>query len=355
MQTSLPDHWLAAALHPPFALQGPCARARIRAAPEDFIVEEQLGFDARGDGQHVLLAVRKRGANTDWVARELARAAGCKPFDVGFAGLKDRHALTTQFFTVPRGRRPVSQWLELRRGEFEVLSAVVHDRKLPRGALRANRFTLTLRDMRGTLADLDERLRRIAVFGVPNYFGPQRFGREAANLRAALAGQLPRARDQRGFALSAARSLIFNAVLGERVQQGTWATLAPGDVANLDGTGSVFRVTALDDVLRARLGQLDVHPTGPLWGEGESMASGELARLEHEVAARFPEALTLLASERLRAERRPLRIRVRDLTFAWRAPDTLELRFELAAGGFATTVLRELIVPDDESAARAEG
>jgi tRNA pseudouridine13 synthase len=349
LASDLPREWLYLALDPPRAHGGPCARGRIRTTPEDFQVDELLGFEASGAGQHVLLRVRKRGANTEHVARELARVANCKPFDVGFAGLKDRHAVTTQHFTVPRGRLPVESWLAVQNDEFEVLGATAHDRKLPRGALRANRFTIVLRTLEALQSDralqpaVESRLEAIAQYGVPNYFGPQRFGRDAGNLRAALAGELPRAREQRGFALSAARSLLFNAVLARRVTDGTWASLGNGDVANLDGSGSVFKVSEVSTELTERLARLDIHPTGPLWGDGESLAAHDIRALESSVASEFPQVIALLAQERLRAERRALRIAVHVLRHEWLAADALRLEFELAAGSFATTVLSEIV------------
>src|SRR5580765_8249934 len=121
----IPDHWRRAALAPPRAWDGgPLDSGVLRSSPEDFKVEEILGFEASGDGPHALLQVRKRGANTEWVARELARAAGCKPFEVGFAGLKDRNAVTTQFFTVPRGKRAAEEFEGLRGEGYEIESAV---------------------------------------------------------------------------------------------------------------------------------------------------------------------------------------------------------------------------------------
>jgi len=122
----IPDHWRAAALEPPTAWGGALGAGVLRASPEDFVVDEILGFVAGGDGPHALLRVRKRGANTEWVARELAKAVGCKPFDVGYAGLKDRNALTTQAFTVPRGRRTAEELLGL-KGEGYDLSKIHED------------------------------------------------------------------------------------------------------------------------------------------------------------------------------------------------------------------------------------
>jgi len=352
----IPDHWRCAALAPPLAWgSGPLATGALRSSPEDFKVDEILGFAASGDGPHVLLTVRKRGANTEWVARELARSAGCKPFEVGFAGLKDRNAVTTQSFTLPRGKRAAEEFLGLRGEGFEVIAAAAHQRKLPRGALEGNRFEITVRNLGGDAGTLPQRLAVVGAGGVPNYFGPQRFGREAGNLeqvlRAAQAlaqGRRPGGgrRPDHGFMLSAARSVVFNAIVATRVEQGTWNRLLPGDVANLDGRGSVFAVDAPDAELESRCASLELHPTAPLAGAGESLAQGEVRALEESVAAQFPEALAVIGAERMNTERRAARLRVRDFEYHLEA-DSLRLRFALSAGSFATTVLREIIATDD--------
>jgi tRNA pseudouridine13 synthase len=354
----IPDLWRQAALSPPPAWGGPLANGVLRASPDDFRVDEILGFAASGSGPHALLRVRKRGANTEWVARELARAAACKPFEVGFAGLKDRNAITTQHFTVPRGKRAAAEFIGWAGEGYEVIESAEHQRKLPRGALEGNRFEIRVRDFHADPGALAERLERLRSGGVPNYFGEQRFGRDGGNLVAVWReaekqvapegaperhrGRGGRGNDDRGFMLSAARSLIFNAILAERVRRGDWNRLVTGDVGNLDGRGSVFAVDGVDDMLAARCASLEIHPTAPLVGEGESLARGEVRGLEDTVAAGFPEALAVIRAARMNSERRALRIRIRDLDYSC-TDDTLTVRFALSAGSFATTVLREII------------
>ena len=351
----IPDAWRHAALTPPTAWGEPLGTGVLRASPEDFEVEEILGFSAGGEGPHALLRVRKRGANTEWVARELARAAGCKPFEVGFAGLKDRNAITTQHFTIPRGKRAAEEFSGLSGEGFEVLAAAPHQRKLPRGALEGNRFVITVRGLACDSNALRERMAAIGAGGAPNYFGAQRFGRDAGNLAQVVAtaamlarGERPRSRDRsaQGFMLSAARSVLFNAILAERIAQRTWNTLCAGDVANLDGRGSVFAVPTVEAELERRCAALDVHPTAPLPGEGVSLSTGEVLMLEERIAAGFPAALAVIAQERMKSERRALRIRVRDLEHEYQG-DVLRLKFALSAGSFATTVLREIIAQAD--------
>jgi tRNA pseudouridine13 synthase len=335
---------LQAALAPPRAHGSPPASGLLRVVPEDFMVEEELGFAPAGAGTHLLLKVRKRNANTQWVAGELARHAGCRASEVGYAGLKDRHALTVQWYSVPRPRQPIA-WQELRTDDFEVLEVHAHTRKLPRGALSGNRFAVRIRVLAGEGAALSARLAprlaTIAQRGVPNYFGVQRFGREGANLHQLGAARQLRA-PQRGFALSAARSLIFNAVLAARVTDGSWERVRVGDVANLDGRGSVFRVAAVDDALVGRCQRLEIHPTGPLWGQGVPESAAEVLELETAVAARYPEASSACIAAQMEQERRSLRLAVHELRSEIEA-HAVRLHFRLGRGSFATAVLAELI------------
>ena len=337
--------WLEAAFEPPRAHGEPLARGALRVEPEDFSVEEELGFAPAGSGQHVLLKVRKRNANTQWVARKLAQSCGCRPADVGYAGLKDRRAVAVQWFSVPQSRLTPEAWRAVGGTDFEVLEAHAHSRKLPRGALAANSFTIRIRNAAVEDSRLAQRAAEIRRRGVPNYFGPQRFGRDGANLvRAAEEPHSLRA-PERGLVLSAARSLVFNAVLAERVRDGSWEHLEEGDIANLDGRGSIFPVDSLDQELRARCERLEIHPTGPLWGRGGPGSSRRVLELEARVAAEFPQACALTAGAGMRQERRSLRLAVHDLSWA-RASATIEVRFRLVRGSFATAVLRELVESD---------
>ncbi|HWZ62028.1 MAG TPA: tRNA pseudouridine(13) synthase TruD [Steroidobacteraceae bacterium] len=334
-----------AALAPPCAHGAAVARAVLRATAADFVVEEELGFAPAGSGAHVLLKVRKVDANTAWVARQLARAGGCRPAEVGYAGLKDRRAIAVQWFSVPRPRAP-PDWLTVRGAGFEVLEAHAHTRKLPRGALAGNRFAVRLRALDGDgprlSAALAPRIASIAARGVPNYFGPQRFGREGANLRAAQRELRDLDPATRGFVLSAARSLIFNALLAERVTCGSWERLEAGDLATLDGRGSFFEVGALDETLDARAARLEIHPTGPLWGRGAPASHAQVLELEQRVAAQYPAAGALCTGAGMQQERRSLRLRVIGLECQAEL-DAALLRFTLTRGSFATAVLRELI------------
>jgi len=328
----------------PWANGTPPLTARLRSTPEDFVVEEILGYDAEGSGEHALLWVEKRGANTDWVARELAKFAGVSQVAVGYAGMKDRHAVTRQTFSVQLAGKPDPDWSAFPHADVKVLAATRHSRKLKRGALRGNRFVLVLRDVQGDRAAAEQVLASIVARGVPNYYGEQRFGREGGNVaqaRAMFAGRRVD-RDQRSFLLSAARSHIFNSVLAARVERDAWDTPLDGEIWSLAGSRSWFGPEPFSDVLAERLARADIHPSGPLWGQGEPPTQGEAGDLEREIGAANGDLVAGLASARMDQERRPLRLMPKDLKWRWLDDAALELSFELPAGAYATVVVREL-------------
>lgn len=333
------------AFNPPRAHGAPLPQAELKSQPEDFRVEERLSFTPCGSGPHWLLRVEKKGANTRWVAAELARLARVRSDEVGFAGLKDRHAVAVQWFSVPAGAMGREYWSDVRTEEFRVLEVAGNARKLRRGALAGNGFRIRIRKAAWSREQLELKLAAVRAHGVPNYFGPQRFGREGFNLDRIDAwlqrGEPPRDRVQRGFALSAARALIFNAVLARRVEAGDWSQLAPGDLASLDGSNSHFLVTAVDEDLQRRLAQFDIHPSGPLWGRGEPLARGPSARYESDAVIEFNAVASLLAQQGLGQERRALRCKVRELAVEGDSGSVI-LSFVLGRSQYATTVLREI-------------
>lgn len=332
----------------PRAWGPPTGTALLKAAPEDFQVEEQTGLAPSGEGEHLWLWVEKRGLTTPQVARALADAAGLHPRAVSFAGLKDKHALTRQWFSLQAPGRS----LPLAAGPgpipgCRILVARRHHRKLRTGALKGNRFLLTLRDCDADPAAVAHRLYRISARGVPNYFGRQRFGRGGGNLAQASAwfagGRPPRDRKLRGLLLSSVRSELFNRVLAQRVRDGSWNRLLPGEVAMLDGRGAVFPTDAADPALPGRCERMELHPTGPLAGEGGVQPEDEVAALEAAVLAAEPLWLEGLARARMQAARRALRLRVTDLAWHWPARSRLQLAFRLPAGAYATMVLHEVL------------
>ncbi len=334
--------------HPamPYAFGIPPARARLRVAAEDFRVDELGVVTPSGEGEHLLLRLRKRERNTAEVARLLAQVAGVAPGAVSYAGLKDRIAVTSQWFSVHLPGRADPELQPLLDAGLEVLEAGRHSRKLRRGALRGNRFLIRLREVQGEREAVEARLARIRADGVPNYFGEQRFGRGGGNLERAEAMFArrfrPKDRNLRGLYLSAARSLLFNLVLAERVRAGHWDRLLQGEAAMLEGSDKHFLAESVDATLEQRLAAHDIHPSGPLWGRGRPICSGEALAFEEAVLEPYALWRDGLEHAGLSQERRSTRLLARELSWRWETPTLLELGFVLPPGCYATTLLREL-------------
>ncbi len=329
----------------PYFLGKPQAFGVIRSCPEDFVVEEIPRVSPEGEGSHLWLWVEKRSANTDWVARELAKAAGCPLRDVGYAGLKDRHAVTRQWFSVPVGKAASKNLENIEIEDVRILESHKHTRKLKRGTLNGNRFNLKIRSFEGDIAQTELRLEQIRASGVPNYFGPQRFGHNGGNVEKGYSLLKRRARMQRNkksIYLSAIRSFMFNHLLAERVRQGNWNTMIDGDLAMLNGSQSIFPCEMPDTEIKERCGRHDIHPTGPMPGENGTQVTIEAAKLEQSVLSEWPELIDVLVSDRVQASRRSLRLIPGGLEWIFENGD-LELSFVLPPGAYATTVLREIL------------
>jgi tRNA pseudouridine13 synthase len=330
-----------------YAWGKPAASGHMRASPEDFQVTEIPLLEPDGDGEHVWLWVRKRNENTLDVAGQLARFAGVHPRQVSFAGLKDRQAVTAQWFSVQLPGKDEPPWEAVNSATLTVLRHARHSRKLRRGALKGNTFRITLRDMTGDPEELEQRLGVITAAGVPNYFGEQRFGRHGSNLQTAerlfSKPKLRLSRNKRSLILSAARSLLFNQVLSARVKAGNWNTALGGDAMQLDGSHSYFIAGTADAELAGRVASQDIHPTGPLHGRGENPAQGACREFEAAVLADYASWRTGLEAAGLQQDRRALRLGVADLAWQWTASTELVLTFSLPAGAYATSVLRELV------------
>lgn len=335
----------------------PLASAQVAAQPEDFRVTEQLGFNADGDGPHLLVEIEKTRLSTTEAMQHLAGQWQVAPKGMGYAGRKDRQAVTRQFFTVPwsvndelppTGAIPIAS-----EGALSVLSVARQRRKLRIGALKGNRFALRLRQVTGERTALEARLKLIAREGVPNYFGAQRFGRGGQNVAQASAWfagkRRPRGRNERSMLLSAARSECFNHVLSARVAAGDWNHINADDRVILDARGSHFAVTPDDlAVLQMRAAGLRVHPTGPLPGSARSglVLADTLSARERDWLGPLHTLVDGLVDKGVEADRRALRLAVGAMAWHWPAADELVLSFSLARGAFATTVLRELIEPN---------
>ncbi|PKM07578.1 MAG: tRNA pseudouridine(13) synthase TruD [Gammaproteobacteria bacterium HGW-Gammaproteobacteria-4] len=318
--------------------------ARFRVEATDFRVEELPAFAPSGAGEHLLLEIEKTGMNTAFVAGLLARWAGVAPMAVSYAGMKDRHAVTRQRFSVHLPKRQAPALDTLSAEGLRVLATDWHARKLQRGALAGNRFVLVLREVNGDRDAIEARLATIQRGGVANYFGEQRFGHDGGNLDAAqsmFAGRRV-GREQRSILLSAARSALFNAVLHARVQSGTWDTGVDGDVWMLAGSRSVFGPEPFSAELRERVASHDIHPAGPLWGRG-GLRQSEPASARMLAALAGSEAIRDgLERAGLNMEYRALRLVPSNMDWQWLDATTLRLGFELPPGAYATSVLYAL-------------
>lgn len=350
----------------------PISSARFKQSVVDFQVDELLDIELSGAGEHLWLLIKKSGMNTSFVADQLAKWAKIPGRDVGYSGLKDRQAVTTQWFSlrIPKGELPelsfdefITANLNSETESAQVLKQDWHSKKLNRGTHKANKFVIRLTDIElnpkvaATTAEADEVLTLISKAGVPNYFGEQRFGRQGNNIVSALEwfeqgainGRKPhpkKSRDLQSLLLSSARSAIFNQIVSARVEQDNWDKALEGDVFNLNGSGSVFTVEQLDQEIQQRLDSGDIHPTAPLWGIKNDKVSGAAKALEQQVVAQNPVLQRLaqgLEKKELKTMRRATRLPVGDLSWTWPDEQSLLLQFTLPTGTFATSVLANLV------------
>lgn len=329
-----------------YAFGKPEASGTIKTLPEDFRVDEHLGFELSGEGEHLFLRIEKRGLNTEEVAKALSRSLGKSLRDISHAGLKDRQALTTQWFSVqcPGEDRPEAASLE--GPGWRVLDVGRNLKKLKTGALKANHFTLIVRDL-SARESIEQRLQQIQSTGVPNYFGPQRFGINGQNLvkaDALLSGAIKvKDRFLRGIYYSAARSFLFNKILSKRVEEGSWNSALSGDVMQLAGTHSIFAIEAVEAIIQQRIKAADLSPVAPLWGRGSSRVTLDALALQESILKDYRPWCEALESQGLEQSQRALILHTDNLNWRWEA-ENLVLSFSLDPGCYATSVMRELFL-----------
>ncbi|MEI7367677.1 tRNA pseudouridine(13) synthase TruD [Pectobacterium sp. 1950-15] len=325
----------------------PQATGSLKSAAEDFVVVEDLGFQPDGDGEHVLLRVRKRGCNTQFVAEMLAKFARLPLRAVSYAGLKDRHAVTEQWFCLHMPGKDTPDFSSLALEGCDVLESARHRRKLRIGTLRGNYFTLVLRQV-SDRREVDARLTLIAANGVPNYFGSQRFGRNGNNLEQARLWAnndiRVKERNKRSFYLSASRSAMFNQVASARLAGEQAKTVLSGDALQLTGRGSWF--VAKPDELEASQARLDageLQITAPLPGDSELGTQDDAREFEEQALAGQETLWSLVKRERVESSRRAILLYPQQMHWEWQDDATVEVKFWLPAGSFATSVVRELL------------
>jgi tRNA pseudouridine13 synthase len=348
------------AMRPPLLTADlPGVGGRVRVRDEDFEVEEVPSYEPCGSGDHLFLWVEKRGVAPEFFARTLAQKLGTHPGNVGTAGLKDRHAVTRQWVSVPKECEPNVPKLD--GGGIRVLKTGRHTNKLKPGHLRGNRFRILIRDAdRG--ADVSAILDRIRAQGMPNFYGPQRFGRGGGTVELGLqclAGKAPRRIRPFlfRFALSAVQSLLFNDYLARRMRDGLFRTVLQGDVMTKWPLGGMF-VAKDAPAEQARFDSRETVTAGPMFGKKTFPAEGAAA--EREAAVLSDNGLSVASfggfGKLVMGTRRHNLVYLDDLTSEWE-PDGLRLSFTLPAGSYATVLLAEVMktdlaepddAPDDE-------
>lgn len=363
----IPTEWLG--LDKLAYLQGePTARGMLKQQFADFKVSEELGFEMGGNGEHLFLYIKKQNLSTIEVARKIAAVAEARIAMVGYAGMKDKRAECTQWFSVPlqkekgavKENENQSIISRLEDENIKIISTVRNNRKLKIGSHKRNLFDITLRNCLEGREEFDANLDKIKQFGVPNYYGFQRFGRELSNLKQVDKlihdPQTNTKRRQKpfkkGMLISAARAYVFNQVLSSRLTNNNWSQFVAGDVINLDGTARNFIVEegAWDATLQKRLENFDIHLTGPLLGKVDSkdkyISSGKAADIEKAEVDKYPKILEYLQKIGAKSSRRPLRFLPEELRWAWLDDCTLNLSFALSPGAYATSLLREVCKTD---------
>ncbi|MGC7560007.1 tRNA pseudouridine(13) synthase TruD [Pasteurella sp. PK-2025] len=327
----------------------PAQTARLKAECADFIVKENLGYALSGDGEFVVVKVRKTDCNTLFVGEKLAQFAGISDRHMGYAGLKDRKAVTEQWFCLHMPGQPTPDFQSFQLAGVEILEVTRHNRKIRTGSLDGNQFEMLLRGAKET-DELKERLENLKKFGFPNYFTEQRFGRDGHNLTQALRwakGEIAiKDRKKRSFYLSAARSEVFNLVVSERIALQLAQQVLRGDILQLQGSHSWFQANENDDLaaLQTRLEQQDILLTAPLIGEQNPFAN----EMENHVVEQHQTLLALMAKERMKAARRPMLMHAQGLQWEF-IPEGLRLAFYLPAGSYATALVRELVNVQEET------
>jgi len=332
-----------------YAYGQPTVTGQFKQSPADFVVKEQLSFEPSGEGEHLFLQIKKTNLNTLDVCERIAKHFHVQARNVAYAGLKDKNAVTLQWFSLPF---PLKATLNLSGFESEqlcVVSSTRNSKKLKHGAIKSNQFEISLRDVQGDTLSLADRVSHIKEFGVPNYFGSQRFGHNENNLINAVklfSNKIKCSRNKKSLYLSAARSFLFNEVVSQRVKDNTWNTIIPGDVATLNDSRSFFPIEQLDESIEQRLQEGDIHLSAPLWGKGESISSLEVKELEEKVINSNVEIADGLINEGLQQDRRAMRVYASNIECQLN-DNILSLKFSLPSGAYATAVLREILITNE--------
>ena len=329
----------------------PKATGQYKQQYEDFVVTEDLGFELTGEGEHVLVYLEKKDCNTIFVAEQLAKYVGISSKLVSYAGLKDRHAVTRQWFSLHMPGKESPDFTDFDLAGCQILKVTRHNKKLKIGALKGNYFKIKLTHLSDTI-ELESKLASIKQHGVPNYFGEQRFGRDDNNITQALKwanGEITvKDRKKRSFYLSAARSAIFNDVVSKRIEQGLHQTVLEGDILQLAQRGSWFVAQSNDlSLLQSRLLNGEVNITAPMIGDSQLGTQSCSLEFEQKCLANWSLFTELFKKERLETARRSILLRPQQLNWQWINDNSIEINFYLTSGCYATSVIRELITGNE--------
>ena len=341
-----------------YAYAKPIAQAQFKTHAADFIVREKLSFEPEGEGTHAYLYIKKINTNTQWLAKQLAEFVGVAVKEIGYAGLKDRNAITYQWFSINLEileKKPV--WDDFKLEGVSIEQQTLHRRKLKKGVIEENQFEIILRNIEHTsIVQLKEKIQIIEQSGIPNYFAQQRFGHNYNNLTRAVhwfnGTNKVKKRADKSILLSAARSMIFNTMLSQRMAHYSWNELLSGEVMMLAGTHSIFSTDTIDDILKQRFHQADIHPTATMWGKGQLASKEELLSFEQNTAEKLSAWCKGLEQQGLKQDRRAIRVFPKNINIEFFTKnnvldsdiiDHIRLNFSLPTGSYATAVLREIV------------
>ncbi len=332
----------------------PKSSGQIKSVPDDFCVEENLGFELTGEGEHLFLLIEKKLLNTEEMTKIIAQELSLPVKAISYAGMKDKFAKTTQWFSLhlPGMDDPTLDGLTTEN--YRVLKAIRHNKKLRIGALKGNHFTIKINNFDIDINDLSTRIENIKANGVPNYFGPQRFGHNGSNLQRAkevlLDNKKIKNRHLRGIYLSAARSFLFNHILSDRVDNACWNLPLPGDLMMLAGSHSVFHIDTVDDEIMQRISEHDIFPAAPLWGTGKELLTDQALQTQSNALEPWRDWCEALERHNLQKLYRSIVLLPEDLKLT----DNV-FTFSLPTGSFATTLLRELLMSDTTTSSNESG
>ena len=329
----------------------------IRTKPQDFKVTELNDIELSGAGEHLWLYIEKIDSNTDWVAKQLSNVCQTPRRQVGFAGLKDRHAVTQQWFSIQLPKiSDIEKIQSALPDAINIIDHGKHSKKIKVGQLNYNQFEIVIRNIKSNdkndnrnnkRQQIEKNIQNIKDDGVPNYFGPQRFGHDMGNIQKAqdwFSGSYKvKTKNLKSILISTARSHIFNTIVAQRINEKTWDTAITGDILQLNKSHSWFAASdASATEIAERLKVFDIHLTAAMWGEDQTQSTESCAILEKQIAALFPIYQQGFEKFRLKQDRRAMRICPIDLEHEW-INDNLKLTFKLLPGAYATGIIREIL------------